>query len=166
MAYGNQAVHMRGDPGLLGAIAGGLGGLITGGPAGAIAGAIGGYRGTGPSQPRPGGSVKSSMQVPPMPGGSLPTIVPKPGAIAAVQRLVPGGKTGLMVGQRPAGFHPNKSSYFLKSGEFVPEGTRYVKNRRRNFANGRALRKAVTRVQGFERLVKRNRKALRALSRI
>lgn len=163
MAYGNQAVHMRGDPGILGGIAGALGGLITGGPVGAVMGGIAGLKGT---QGRPGGSVKSSLQLPPMPGGSLPTIVPKPGVIPAIQRVVPGGKTGFQVGQKPAGFHANKSDYFLSSGEYVPEGTRWVRNRRRNFANGRALRKAVTRVQGFERLVKRNRKALRALSRI
>jgi len=60
----------------------------------------------------------------------------------------------------------NKSSYFLKDGTFVPEGTRLVKVRRRNFANGRALRRSIGRVQGFERLVKGSRKSLRKLSKI
>ena len=46
----------------------------------------------------------------------------------------------------PSGFHLNKSDYFLKSGEFVPKGTRLVKNRRRDPLNARALKRAVARV--------------------
>lgn len=44
------------------------------------------------------------------------------------------------------GFHLNKSSYFLRDGTFVAEGTRMVKNRRRNALNARALRRAVSRI--------------------
>lgn len=67
---------------------------------------------------------------------------------------------------QPAGTHLNKSSYFLRDGTFVPARSRYVRNRTRNNANGRALRRAIGRAKGFDNLVKRNRKALRSLSRI
>jgi len=50
-----------------------------------------------------------------------------------------------------AGYHLNKSEYFLKSGEFVPEGSRYVKNRKRNPANARATSRAISRVTGAKR---------------
>jgi hypothetical protein len=66
----------------------------------------------------------------------------------------------------PKGYRLNKSSYFLKSGQFVPAGTKLVRMRRRNFANGRALRRSIGRVKGFERLVKGSRKSLRALAKI
>jgi len=50
-----------------------------------------------------------------------------------------------------SGYHLNKSDYFLKSGEFVPEGSRYVKNRKRNPANARATSRAISRVTGAKR---------------
>jgi hypothetical protein len=67
---------------------------------------------------------------------------------------------------QPAGHHLNKSSYFLRDGTFVPARSRWVRNRTRNNANGKALRRAIGRAKGFDNLVKRNRKALRSLSRI
>ena len=75
-------------------------------------------------------------------------------------------RTEAMEGLPPAGYRLNKSSYFLKDGTFVPARSRYVRIRRRNFANGRALRRSIGRVQGFERLVKGSRKSLRSLSKI
>jgi len=66
----------------------------------------------------------------------------------------------------PSGWHPNKSSYTLMDGTHIPKGTKCVRNRSRNAANGRALRRAVSRVNSFNTLVKRSRKSLRALSRI
>jgi len=59
---------------------------------------------------------------------------------------------GMMAG-RPAvsGYHWNKSGYFLKSGEYVPAGTKVVKNRRRNPANPRATSNAITRIKGAKR---------------
>ena len=107
------------------------------------------------------------------PGAGVPRLpVPLPGgAILDVGSLLPGGKPALIRGSAagqviPRGYRLNKSSYFLKSGQFIPEGTRLVKVRRRNFANGRALRRSIGRVQGFERLVKGSRKSLRKLSKI
>lgn len=107
------------------------------------------------------------------PGAGVPRLpVPLPGgAVLDVGSLLPGGKPALIRGGGgidviPRGYRLNKSSYFLKNGQFVPEGTRLVKVRRRNFANGRALRRSIGRVQGFERLVKSSRKSLRKLSKI
>jgi len=95
-----------------------------------------------------------------------------PGFIAAVQRIAPGGATGLLdipdvlngAGFAPAmqagkpspvsGYHWNKSGYFLKSGEYVAPGTKMVKNRRRNPANPRATSNAITRIKGAKRYAK------------
>ncbi len=47
----------------------------------------------------------------------------------------------------PRGFHLNKSSYFLRDGTFIPRGTKFVRNRRLNNANGRAQGKAIVRLE-------------------
>jgi len=49
------------------------------------------------------------------------------------------------------GYHWNKADYFLRSGEFVPAGTRSVRNRRRNPMNPRATSNAISRVKGAKR---------------
>jgi len=49
-------------------------------------------------------------------------------------------------GKPPAGWHWNKTDYFLRDGTFVPAGSKLVKNRRRNPLNPRALRRAVGRI--------------------
>ena len=107
------------------------------------------------------------------PGAGVPRLpVPLPGgARLDILSLAPGGKPAFIPGSAagqviPRGYRLNKSSYFLKSGQFIAEGTRLVRVRRRNFANGRALRRSIGRVQGFERLVKGSRKSLRKLSKI
>lgn len=47
----------------------------------------------------------------------------------------------------PRGFHVNKSSYFLSDGTFIAKGSRFVRNRRLNNANGRAQDKAIVRLE-------------------
>jgi len=47
----------------------------------------------------------------------------------------------------PRGFHLNKSSYFLRDGTFVARGTKFVRNRRLNNANGRAQDRAIVRLE-------------------
>jgi len=47
----------------------------------------------------------------------------------------------------PRGFHLNKSSYFLSDGTFIAKGSRFVRNRRLNDANGRAQDKAIVRLE-------------------
>jgi len=59
-----------------------------------------------------------------------------------------------MNGKAMGGYHPNKSDYFLKSGEFIPAGTRWVKNRKRNPANARATSRAISRISGAKTYAK------------
>lgn len=66
----------------------------------------------------------------------------------------------------PKGHRLNRTGYFLKSGEYVPPRSRCVKIRTRNVANGKALRKAISRAGSFEKMVRRNRKNLRALAKV
>jgi len=132
-----------GDPGFLSSLWKGIRkvvpriiGAAVGGPVGAvITGAtIGGavVKATTPSRPAP---------------------TPPPGAIGGAVSF-PGGTTVSVAGvlpthaavgaHAPAGFHLDKATR-----------TRWVRNRRMNVANPRALRKAMRRVQGFEKLAKR-----------
>jgi len=87
-------------------------------------------------------------------GGNGP--LKTPGLGGFMERLLPGGATGFMGGNGngacdTAGYHLNKSAYFLMSGEFVPERSRYVRNRKRNPANARATSRAISRITGAKR---------------
>lgn len=135
----------------LGALAKTAVGFMGGGPVGAAVGAAGAFGA--------GSLVKSLPKLPvPLPGGG--TLRP----FAAV----PGGQPFYTPSTEaiPKGYRLNKSGYHLKDGTYIAPGTKVVKIRRRNFANGRALRRGIGRVQGFNRLVKSSRKSLRALSKI
>jgi len=68
-----------------------------------------------------------SFGKPKIAGIAGPRIIPTPGFIGAGQRLIPGGASGYMLGRR----------------------------RRMNVANTKALRRALRRATGFERLAKR-----------
>ena len=132
-----------GDPGWLSSIWKGvkkiapriIGGLV-GGPVGAII--------TGATV---GGAVVGAI------GGSKPPAAPPPGSIGGAITM-PGGTTVSIAGvlpshagvgaHAPAGYHLDKATR-----------SRWVRNRRMNIANPRALRKAMRRVQGFEKLAKR-----------
>lgn len=163
--YGTGDYYGVGDPGLLSSIGGfiktaarGVGGFLAGGPVGAVGAVLSGSVGGG--VPRGIPSIASS-QLPPI---ALPLQVPpgglNPRGIASIAPM--SGQPGMA----PKGYHLNKSGYFLKSGQYVAPGTRYVRNRTRNFANGKALNRAISRTAGFNRLVKRSRKNLRALAKI
>lgn len=92
-----------------------------------------------------------------------------PGGIAGLFPGVPGGVTGFAqagpaTDQCPKGFHINKSSYFLKDGSFVAQGTLCVRNRRRNNDNGRAAMRAARRLLGRKKSQDAIDRALRAFA--
>jgi len=112
-----------------------IGGML-GGPVGAII--------TGATV---GGAVVSATKP------RAPAVAPPPGSIGGAVSF-PGGATVSVAGvlpthaaigaHAPAGYHLDKATR-----------SRWVRNRRMNIANPRALRKAMRRVQGFEKLAKR-----------
>jgi len=161
--------QLMGDPGLFGFIADKFkqaAGFIPG-PIGAIARTV-----FGPTSPRVGATIipaaTAPFTPPPLPpvrtagffpvvqefpnGGGTPAGAAIPGA--GVARFLPGGATGLGTGCE-GGFHPNKSSYFLKDGTFIEKGSRCVKNRRRNPLNPRAASRAISRLESAKKAVTR-----------
>jgi hypothetical protein len=113
-----------------------IGGALIGGPVGAVVTAA-----------SVGGAVVAATR----PG--TPALAPPPGSIGGAVSF-PGGTTVSVAGvlpqhaavgaHAPAGYHLDKATK-----------TRWVRNRRMNIANPKALRKAMRRVQGFEKLAKR-----------
>lgn len=164
-ARGGSRAVAQGDPGLFGGLIGGFkgfgGSFLSGGNpfAGAASGAVAGFRGA-PSLSTVPPPISVAMGRPPSgrpqgPRGAR--VIPTPGIVGRIQRFLPGGATGLemagaaatgtdMVPFIPKGFHPNKSAYFLRDGTFVAKGSKFVKNRRRNPLNPRALRRAIGRI--------------------
>jgi len=164
MSYANRpqgdykTYGYAGDPGFLGALWKGVkkfvlpvvGGMI-GGPAGALLGStVAG--GSKPSFNLPAipGNVGGAIS---FPGGTSIGLGFGPGVIVPGQGRLPpytakgpgvlpmGGRGGQLV---PSGYH------FAKDGS-----GRVVRNRRMNVANPRALRRAMRRASGFEKLAKR-----------
>jgi len=74
-----------------------------------------------------------------------------------------GGSCTLPNGRRG---RTNKTGYFLKSGQYVAPGSKCVKPRRMNYANGSALKRSTRRLKGFNTMVKGMRKELRRLATI
>lgn len=155
-ARGRGASRMspQGDPGLfgfLGKVGKGILGAATGGVSTTIidgvGSALGGKKNARPQPPGPAAAAPpmGTLTVnPPFLGG------PGVGVSIAGRSPAPVPVAGTaMAGMKlacPSGFHPNKSSYFLRSGQFVPAGSRCVKNRRRDPMNPRALKRAVSRI--------------------
>lgn len=70
-----------------------------------------------------------------------------PGEIAEVVQTVRRRRRySLEEGPPGPGYRLNKSDYWLRNGTFVPKGTVWVKSRRRNSLNPRALDRALSRV--------------------
>ena len=149
-----------GDPGWLSSLWKGIkkiaptivGGLI-GGPVGAVIGAAGGGGGGTPNVPMtvPGtvggaisfpGGTSIGMGYQPTVGGVGGRRLPP--YTARGPGVLPYGGTGVAPGMMPSGYH------YAKDGS-----GRIVRNRRMNVANPRALRRAMRRAQGFEKLAKR-----------
>lgn len=137
----------RGDPGLfgfLGKVARKAVSFIPG--VGPIASEVMGLAGIGRDKPQ-----ALPMQLRAATG--IPTPRPAPGFVAAGQRLLPGGETGMETVSVacPSGYHANKADYWLKDGSYVGKGTRCVKNRRRNPMNPRAMSRAISRIDSGKR---------------
>jgi len=95
------------------------------------AGAMSQLAGAGPAPQPPAGTIGGALT---FPGGTRVSTAWTPGA----------GGAAAPSGMAPRGYHLDKAT-----------GSRWVRNRRMNIANPRALRKAMRRVQGFEKLAKR-----------
>lgn len=162
--------------GPLGAVAGVVGGASAGSAGGAVQAGVAGvapYR----SVPQAGGINSAALpgafgapllgtpfpRLPAMPTGFAATggmtgttMVAEAGATAAAP-------TGSLIPCDTKGHHLNKSRYYTKGKyavfgtEIVPheKGTVCVKNRRMNVGNARALRHALRRARGFEKLAMR-----------
>jgi len=94
------------------------------------------------------------------PGMTALPVLPTPGFGGMRQRLLPGGSTGFQVqvpGEigSPAGYHVNRTGYWLKDGTRVEAGTRWVRNRHRNPLNPRAASRAIGRIESLKKATKR-----------
>jgi len=158
----------KGDPGLFGdiwsgvkrlgragtQIVGGLGIPFASGAVRTIGGALFG-RGR---EAIPGASTFPSMNI----GARMPTSpIAGPGSIplqfaAGPRTMGPGSFPQLAAANGACpdmkGYHANKSEYFLRSGEFVGKGTRYVKDRRRNPGNMKALSRSLSRIKSAKKM--------------
>jgi len=150
MSMAIKRASYTGDPGFFGDIFGGI--------KGAIGGAVRGFTGMGRQPPIPTagpGAVQLSSQFPMGtfgPGGTNGRFNPfDPLGFFGPKTAAPAMMTNGGAPCDTAGYHLNKSAYFLMSGEFVPEGSRYVRNRKRNPANSRATSRAISRVVGAKR---------------
>lgn len=79
--------------------------------------------------------------------------LPTPGLRGVAERAIPGGATGFE--DAPKGYHVNKTGYFLKTGEYIPPGTRWVRDRKRNPLNPRAWDRAYGRLKSANNFKKR-----------
>jgi len=137
--------YAQGDPGFLSSLWKGFKKVarFIPGPIGTIATAIGGAtvltKMTPPMRPL-------GMGTPMTPGGRAMLAMQPPGGLPMGTGRVLGGPeyAGMQAGCPPRGYH------FAKDGS-----GKIVRNRRMNITNPRALRRAMRRVQGFEKLAKR-----------
>ena len=110
------------------------------------------------------GRVPSLPTLPPLPGGTAPTLRNQNGRSGPGFTLggeIPAGN-GCLPNPCCQGQHLNKS----RGCDGSPPGSKCVSNRRMNSLNPRALRRATRRLKGFERAVKNTRKQLRTLAKI
>ena len=146
-----------------------IGGFASGG----FSGAARGFLSTGRSTQlrRSTSSFRQPTRSRPAPRRPPPSrVVAVPGIRGLAERVIPGGRTGLMVAAGtpssgcPQGFHPNKSDYMTKAG-FVAEGTKCVRNRRRNLSNGRANTRSLRRMAAWDKQERRLGATLKKIAR-
>jgi hypothetical protein len=183
--YTRGDYYTRGDPGFFGNLFRGIGhivgstalGLVTGGPIGGIIGAVKGTvsgtraniadttlaaGGTGSAYTPQLRIAHANALARHQAGGPMIGIM-APGGGAPGMAMVPGAPTGMRR------MHPNRSTYVTRGGGTSrwpvgltahEKGTELVPSRRMNVANPRALRRALRRVGGFAKIVKRTRRAV------
>jgi hypothetical protein len=173
--------YYRGDPGLFSFLGKALGGVArvglglikgqlgipTSGPGGPAITPIRNLIGPGQGiYTQPGGGVVC-------PPGTACTGTSYDGFCAGTCAPVSGGGGGAVATMGgaacPRGFHMNKSRYVTRGGgtshwpqslQLHERGSTCVRSRRMNVGNARALRRALRRVSGFAKLVKRSRRAV------
>ena len=144
-------------------------GFFTGGPVGAAAGFLGPRKRSRKARRSIQRTPPRSFRAPRRNLGSR-RIVAAPGFRARLSRALPGGRTGLVVAAAPAGggcpqgFHPNKSDYMTKSG-FVAQGSKCVRNRRRNLSNGRANTRSLRRMAAWDKQERKLGATLKKIAR-
>lgn len=119
-----------------------------------------GFGGFGAGGGFSGGGAGGQFGLPtPTGGATVPNPMVGTGMVAAprqqptVSQMTATGMAGACM-QCPPGFRPNKSDYFLMSGEYVPVKSRCVKIRRRNPLNPRALSRSIARVKSAKNAAK------------
>jgi hypothetical protein len=140
--------------------------------------ALGGVAKLGTSAVRAGLGLQSPGAPPTLSLAAQGFGAPPPQSYGLLNISQPGGSTGLInigggkPGLLPAmmrGYHLNKSTYITRGGgtsrwprslQVHAKFTIAVRNRRMNVGNARALRRALRRVSGFAKLVKRSKRAI------
>lgn len=156
----------RGDP-FLGAILGSIGRKAAAWVGGRLGGStlknqIQGYSGPsgGGLVGTAAGGILTTTLGNPIPGIQIPgtNTTINPGAILPGGRPFTQPTTSVATnGMCPKGYHLNKSD-----GKYGPAGTYCVRNRSMNTTNPRALRRALRRAEGFEKLARKTVNALRS----
>jgi len=170
---GDARYGYMGDPGIFGSIFKGLksiAGIGTGivsklgipvisGVAGGLSGILSGRAGIPGASTQPIYRMPQAIPAAPlrMPGSGAPTryglqlggtALGLTTGIGAPPMLAPAGVPSASMG----GYHLNKSSYFLMDGTFIEAGTKWVKNRRRNPGNMRALSRSLGRIKSAKKM--------------
>ena len=190
MSLANKMARAQtmGDPGLFGSIwkgikgvakaAVGVAGSILPGPIGGVVRGVGGMVFGG----RPQITPRAQLPAPAMPGVGtprwkmqIPPFTPYPLVSYEEGGVQPGVAPGAPAGLPPRGYRANKSGYFVHAGPagtaeymqgvWVPPRSQFVRSRRRNPLNPRALDRAASRITSFANADSRSRKKVKAAAR-
>lgn len=146
------------QPALLGGLLGGIGRGVRGAVGGIIREFTG--RGDAPTAGPGGVPIPTPQQAPYTPPIQInPPFAGPPGVGVNVTPRFPIGlmpsspqmPTTMGADGAPKGYRLNKTSYFLRDGTFVPKGTKWVRVRRRNPLNPRALSRSISRISSAKK---------------
>ena len=147
--------YLRGDPGLFSGIGKAIGrvakGVFQASPIGQGIAVARDIVSGGRNEPSNSRTAGPSFSV--APGNlQIPSQV-APGVPGMTVGVSPLGTIGV-AGEQPRGYHRNKTTYFLKNGTRVPAGSKWVRNRRANPLNPRALKKGLHRAHAFAHIAR------------